>query len=305
MKTSNALFGFVTLFLPVLVEAHEKNTGDIHGHSTTFSAYHVSVARSSNNFRGSKYYRSSRYSRTSSYFRRSNTHRFHHYKVVFTRFAVHSVYKNSAARRRAEARMFKLEALSLFSQMKLQDSGLNAQAFEYAWLGYRRLLKKGVIRKRDVLSICDFSQSSGSKRMYVIDVRGKRLLYHTYVAHGIQSGREYANAFSNTPESNKSSLGFYVTRKTYYGANGLSLRIDGVDRGFNNNASERNIVIHGASYVSERILHKYGLMGTTFGCPAIPEEMTKQIIPVLKDGSCFFIYYPSKRYLTRSTVING
>jgi hypothetical protein len=141
--------------------------------------------------------------------------------------------------------------------------------------------------------------------MYIIDVHNRKLLYRCYVAHGISSGDEFANSFSNTPESHKSSLGFYVTRDSYFGGNGLSLRIDGVDRGFNNLASERNIVIHGAPYVSERILHKYGMMGTTFGCPAVPEELTDQIVPLLKGGTCFFIYYPSKRYLTQSPVLNG
>jgi hypothetical protein len=210
-----------------------------------------------------------------------------------------------AAARKAELRLVTLEAAGLFETMQLQDSGLNEKALEYALLGYHRLLRKGVLHRSDVLSICDFSQSSSQRRMYVIDVEHRKLLYRTYVAHGINSGEEYASSFSNVPESNKSSLGFYVTRNAYFGSNGLSLRIDGVDRGFNNMASERNIVIHGAPYVSERILHKYGVMGTTFGCPAIPAELSEQIIPVLKNGSCFFIYYPSQRYLARSTVLNG
>jgi hypothetical protein len=209
------------------------------------------------------------------------------------------------AARRAELRMITLEAFGIFDEMGLKDSGLSQKAFQYAFLGYRRLLKRKILHKSDVLSICDFSQSSGSKRMYVIDVRNRKLLYRTYVAHGISSGREYASSFSNTPESYKSSLGFYVTRNTYFGNNGLSLRIDGVERGINNKAFARNIVIHGASYVSERILHKYGVMGTTFGCPAIPEEMTRAIIPVLKNGTCFFIYYPSKKYLSGSSILNG
>jgi hypothetical protein len=141
--------------------------------------------------------------------------------------------------------------------------------------------------------------------MYVIDVRNRRLLYRTYVAHGINSGHEYACSFSNRPQSYKSSLGFFVTRNAYFGSNGLSLRIDGVERGINDKARQRNIVIHGAPYVSERILHKYGVMGTTFGCPAIPQEMASQVIPVLKNGTCFFVYYPSRRYLSGSGVING
>jgi hypothetical protein len=210
-----------------------------------------------------------------------------------------------AAARKAELKMIGMEANMLFAEMQLADSGLNEKVLEYALMGYHRLLKRHALHNTDVLTICDFSQSSSLKRMYVIDMRNRRLLYRNYVAHGISSGEEFASSFSNSPESHKSSLGFYVTRNTYYGENGLSLRIDGMDRGFNSLASERNIVIHGAPYVSERILHKYGVMGTTFGCPAIPEELTDQLIPLLKDGSCFFIYYPSKRYLQNSSVLNG
>jgi hypothetical protein len=210
-----------------------------------------------------------------------------------------------AAARKAELKMIGMEANIMFNEMQLADSGLDQKVLEYALIGYHRLLKKHALRNADVLSICDFSQSSSLKRMYVIDMRTHKLLYRNYVAHGVSSGEEFANSFSNQPESHKSSLGFYVTRSIYTGENGLSLRIDGVDRGFNNLANERNIVIHGAPYVSERILHKYGVMGTTFGCPAIPDELSHQIIPVLKDGSCFFIYYPSKKYLAQSPILNG
>ena len=207
--------------------------------------------------------------------------------------------------RMAERRMIALQAAEMFDEMQLQDSGLHEKALLYALLGYHRLLKRHLLRKTQVLSICDFSQSSSSRRMYVIDVRNRRLLYRTYVAHGINSGQEYACSFSNVPESSKSSLGFFVTRNAYFGSNGLSLRIDGLEKGFNDRARQRNIVIHGAPYVSERIFHKYGVMGTTFGCPAIPEEMAAQVIPVLKNGTCFFVYYPSRRYLSGSSVLNG
>ncbi len=210
-----------------------------------------------------------------------------------------------AAAKKAELRMIVSQAMVIYNDMELHDSGLSQKAFEYGLIGYYKMRKRGLLHRSDILSICDFSQSSSNKRMYVIDVRNHKLLYRTYVAHGINSGEEYANSFSNRPESCKSSLGFYVTRKTYMGSNGLSLRIDGVEKGFNDMANRRNIVIHGASYVSQRILHKYGVMGTTFGCPALPEEMSTQIIPVVKDGTCFFIYYPSKKYLEKSAVING
>jgi len=206
---------------------------------------------------------------------------------------------------KAEYKMVMNTALGMYDMMDLESEDLSLKAFEYAWLGYHNLLKQGKLRKTDLLTICDFSQSSSKERMYVIDVRSKKILYKTFVAHGINSGEEYANAFSNQEESCKSSLGFYVTRKTYTGINGLSLRVDGLDKGFNDNAYKRSIVIHGASYVSTRILHKYGVMGTTFGCPAIPTEVSDEIISLVKNGSCFFIYYPSKKYLAQSTVLNS
>ena len=209
------------------------------------------------------------------------------------------------AARQAERRIILATAGSIYNEMDLEDSGLSRKAFECAWTGYFKLKKRGLLRRTGILSICDFSQSSSNQRLYVIDVRNRRMLYRTYVAHGINSGEEFASSFSNKMESCKSSLGFYVTTNTYTGINGLSLRIEGVDKGFNDNASRRAIVIHGASYVSLRILHKYGVMGTTFGCPAIPDEMSSQIIPVVKHGSCFFIYYPSKKYLANSPVLNS
>jgi L,D-transpeptidase catalytic domain len=225
--------------------------------------------------------------------------------VAFNRSSTEAKFAAVRAAKRAEMRMVVATAYSIYDEMSLEDSGLSRKAFEYAWTGYYKLRKKGLLHRTNILSICDFSQSSANQRMYVIDVRNRRMLYRTYVAHGINSGEEFANSFSNRPESCKSSLGFYVTSRTYNGMNGLSLRIEGVDKGFNDNARKRAIVIHGASYVSQRILHKYGVMGTTFGCPAIPTEMSSQIIPVVKNGSCFFIYYPSKKYLSHSPVLNG
>lgn len=221
----------------------------------------------------------------------------HHHKHFFSR--------RHFSHRTAERKLIAFEAVELYNEMELKDSGLNEKALEYALLGYHRLLRRHALKKTTVLSVCDFSQPSSAKRMYVLDLQNKRLLYRTYVAHGMGSGRVYANSFSNTPDSYKSSLGFYITRNTYIGSNGLSLRIDGVEKGFNDHARERSIVIHGANYVSERILHKYGLLGTTFGCPAVPEDMASQIIPVLKNGTCFFIFYPSKRYLSSSKMLNG
>jgi len=205
----------------------------------------------------------------------------------------------------AEVKMVINEAVMLYAGMSLEKSGLDEKAFEYAWRGYHNLLKKKLIRKKTVLSICDFSQSSCSKRMYVIDVLHHRLLYRTYVAHGQNSGAEYATSFSNEPDSYKSSLGFYITKKTYYGRNGLSLRIDGVDTGYNDMAGKRNIVLHGSTYATDKYMANNGTLGTSLGCPAIPSAVSPRIIRAVKNGSCLFIYAPATTYLENSAIINN
>jgi hypothetical protein len=211
----------------------------------------------------------------------------------------------ASATRARELKMVINQAVLLYNYMDLENDGLNEQAFEYAWRGYHNLLKKGLIRKKSVLTICDFSQPSYSQRMYVIDVRHKKLLYRTFVAHGQNSGEDYATSFSNDPDSYKSSLGFYITKRTYSGRNGLSLRISGVDTGYNDKAAKRNIVLHGSSYVNPQYVSDFGTIGTSQGCPAMPTGISPKIIRTVKNGSCFFIYHPTQEYLQGSVVING
>lgn len=211
---------------------------------------------------------------------------------------------SASAAKAAEVRRVINESAYIYASIRLQKEGLSETAFEYAWRGYHNLVKKGSIRKRSILSIADFSQSSSEKRMYVIDIRHRRLLYRTYVAHGQNSGAEYAEDFSNEPESFKSSLGFYVTRTTYFGKNGLSLRLDGVDNGYNDQAMKRNIVLHGCAYVGDEYLENFGATGTSLGCPALPAAISSRIIHAVRDGSCFFIFHPTQDYLDHSAVIN-
>ncbi|HUB59504.1 MAG TPA: murein L,D-transpeptidase catalytic domain family protein [Puia sp.] len=211
----------------------------------------------------------------------------------------------ASAVKAAEIRRVLHESEYIYMSMGLDKEGLSETAFEFAWRGYHNLVKKGSIRKKSVLSIADFSQSSSEKRMYVIDIRHRRLLYRTYVAHGQNSGAEYAETFSNEPESFMSSLGFYITKTTYVGKNGLSLRLDGVDDGYNDKAMMRNIVLHGCSYVGERYLESFGSTGTSLGCPAVPAAISSRIIRAVKGGSCLFIYHPTQEYLDHSVVING
>ena len=216
-----------------------------------------------------------------------------------------SAVATMATARAAELKLVINQASLIYGSMNLEEAGLDQKAFEYAWRGYHNLLKKGMIQKRSMLSICDFSQSSRTKRMYVIDVQHRKLLYRTYVAHGQNSGDEFATTFSNEPDSYKSSLGFYVTQRTYMGHNGLSLKLNGVDSGFNDMALKRQIVLHGSAYVSDRYMQDYGTLGTSLGCPALPAAVSGKIIRAVKDGSVLFIYHPTPQYLSHSTVING
>ena len=193
----------------------------------------------------------------------------------------------------------------LYNNISLQQYGLSVDAFNYAWKGYQRLLEKKLVSRTDYLTICDFSQSSKKKRLYVIDVANNKLVINTYVAHGKNSGSEYATKFSNKMESLQSSLGFYITSNTYTGEHGLSLRIKGVDPGYNDKALERSIVIHGAAYVDAARANAGMFMGRSWGCPAVPQKESNKIITTIKNGTCLFIFHPSKNYLLGSKILNG
>lgn len=196
-------------------------------------------------------------------------------------------------------------ATVLYTNAGLEQYGLSKEAFDHAWKGYQILLQKKMISRSNYLTVCDLSQSSKQKRLYIIDIENNELVIHTYVAHGKNSGGEYANSFSNKPESLQSSLGFYITSNTYMGAHGLSLRINGVDPGFNDKALERTIVIHGAAYVDAARAKAGIFMGRSWGCPAVPQKESANIITTIKNGTCLFIYHPSRNYLQRSKILNG
>lgn len=193
----------------------------------------------------------------------------------------------------------------VYTTSKLEQYGLSKAAFDQAWKGYQYLLEHQQIKCADYLTICDFSQSSKQKRLYIIDVANNELVTHTYVAHGKNSGAEYASRFSNTPESLQSSLGFFITSQTYIGKHGLSLRLLGADPGFNDKALERTIVLHGAAYVDEARVRAGMYMGRSWGCPAVPQKESATIINTIKNGTCLFIYHPSRNYLLHSKILNG
>jgi hypothetical protein len=197
------------------------------------------------------------------------------------------------------------ESLSnkLFFEMNLQQAGLSMDAVDYAVKGYQKLVQQGSVTNSRFLTIVDFSQSSRNKRFYILDMQNHKLVWNTYVAHGKNSGVDMAEHFSNKPNSEASSLGFYVTKSTYTGKHGMSLRISGMDEGFNDNAEARGVVVHGAAYVNAGRVHS-DYMGRSQGCPALPENEYAQVINIIKGGSVMFLYYPSDEYLQSSSLLN-
>lgn len=193
----------------------------------------------------------------------------------------------------------------LFNEMHLREAGMAPAVFNTAMQGFQKLNDKNVVKRNDIITIIDFSQPSNKKRLYVLDLENKEILFNTLVAHGKNSGKLWAKSFSNNPSSLKSSPGFYVTAETYLGDNGYSLRLDGMEKNINDNARERSIVMHGAPYVAESAIDAKGFLGRSWGCPAIPLASRDQVINTIKDGTCLFIYSPSKNYLQRSPILNS
>ncbi len=195
--------------------------------------------------------------------------------------------------------------LNNYTTWNLSASGLSKEAFDEAVKGYTYLLHKDLITKPGLLTIIDFSKPSTQKRLYVLDMNNGKILFNTLVAHGHNSGYNYATDFSNEEESHKSSLGFYITQNTYTGANGYSLKLKGCEKGINDNAANRAIVIHGAAYVSESFIRNTGYLGRSFGCPAVPLEVHQKLIDKIKNGTCIFLFHPTKNYSTRSKILDS
>jgi hypothetical protein len=194
---------------------------------------------------------------------------------------------------------------SLYTDLNLSAAGLSRTAFFDACKGYEYLLSENEIQKPGLLTICDYSQSSSKKRLYVLDINAGKILFNTYVAHGHNSGTDLATSFSNSNNSNKSSLGFLITAETYIGDNGYSMRLDGIEKGFNDNVRNRAIVMHGSNYVcGDRAMNGI-MMGRSFGCPAVPAAQVRNIIDHIKGGSCVFNFYPDKSYTKNSKILNA
>jgi hypothetical protein len=166
-------------------------------------------------------------------------------------------------------------------------------------------VRSGVARNPSTLTVIDYSKPSTAKRMWIFDLPTRQLLYHELVAHGQGSGDNLAVRFSNEPETHRSSLGLFVTASTYVGKHGYSLRLDGLERGFNDRARERAIVLHGAPYVSADFIEAQGRLGRSWGCPAVREGVAHELIDRVKDGSLLFAYYPDDSWLESSRYLGG
>lgn len=193
---------------------------------------------------------------------------------------------------------------SLYTTIGLQNYDLSYDVFRYGMIGFYSLKQEGKLGDKNLLTIIDFTKASSEKRFYTIDLDNYQVKYHTYVSHGKNTGENMAKYFSNTVHSNQSSLGFYVTAETYVGSKGFSLKLDGMESGYNNRIRERAVVMHEAEYVSERWIKNYGRLGRSQGCPALPRELSKEVINTIKNHTVIFAYYDDDAYLSDSQYLN-
>lgn len=187
-------------------------------------------------------------------------------------------------------------AYNIYNEMHLEEKGLRYEVFSKGLLGYYNMRHEGKLSDKAIITIVDFTKSSNEKRLWVVDLDKKEVLFNTYVAHGRNSGVEYAEDFSNDHKSYMSSIGFYVTKGVYQGKHGLSLKLEGLDEVHNSNALDRCIVMHGAEYANESFIKQNGRLGRSLGCPALPMKEHKGIINAVKDATTLYIHAANDSY---------
>ena len=222
--------------------------------------------------------------------------------VLFLFISVTNTPKTNAVTSAPAGTKAVTETESLYSAISEHAASMPTYGcFEKAVKGYNILKAAGKIKK-DYLTVIDFSKSSNTKRLWIIDMDSHAVVYNTLVAHGRNSGDEFAENFSNTNSSNMSSLGFYATGELYKGKHGESLKLDGLENGLNSNARSRGVVMHAADYVSDSFIQLHHRLGRSQGCPALPSGITKEVINLIKGKSCLFIYHPA--YERSSKIIS-
>lgn len=180
---------------------------------------------------------------------------------------------------------------------------VGTDVLELAFSAASCAVRAGSVQSPDTLTVIDYSKPSTEKRLWVFDMRTRAVLYEELVAHGMGTGDNVARSFSNEVDSHKTSLGLFVTEGTYVGKNGYSLRLNGLDAGFNDRARERAIVMHGAPYVSEAFAQAQGRLGRSWGCPALREGVAREVIDRVKGGNLVFAYYPDAQWLKTSQYL--
>lgn len=190
-------------------------------------------------------------------------------------------------------------AAELLRQAPTLDPGVLARALD----AVRCAVAAGEAEREDTLTVIDYSLPSTAKRLWVFDLERRRLLFHELVAHGKNTGENHARRFSNVEGSLQTSLGLFRTDDTYYGKNGYSLRLHGLEPGINHLALPRTIVIHGAPYVSAEFARRHGRIGRSWGCPAVPDAVARPLIDTIKGGTLVFSYYPDRDWLGGSTFL--
>ena len=204
----------------------------------------------------------------------------------------------------ASAKKTVREAFSAEAWAERAIGNIDDDVFSLALSAANCAISSGEVGDPSTLTIIDYSKPSTEPRMWVLDLASRSLLYEELVSHGQGSGGNFATKFSNTPESHQTSIGLFVTEGTYVGRNGYSLRLNGLDRGFNDRARERAIVMHGAPYVNASIGKSLGRLGRSHGCPAVREGVARQLIDTVKGGSLVFSYYPDQDWLNSSKYLN-
>jgi len=180
---------------------------------------------------------------------------------------------------------------------------INPQALTMGLRALQKARAAGEIRREDVMILIDYSRASTEPRLWVVDLRANRVLFEEAVAHGRNSGDNYTVRFSNAPNSLMTSLGAFSTADAYYGSNGYSLRLRGLEAGVNDRSMERAIVMHGADYVNPDVTRRLGRLGRSHGCPAVRRAVARQIIDTVRGGALVFSWYPDRQWLRTSAFL--
>lgn len=196
-----------------------------------------------------------------------------------------------------------LSVQSEINQFHKEAPGLNPKALQLGLEAYTKARKEG-LDKQQILTIVDYTKPSTARRLWVLDIKSHSVLFNDYVAHGQNSGGNYASAFSDNPGSLKSSLGVFLTESTYGGKHGYSLRVKGLERGFNDRAESRDIVFHRADYATAQFAQAHGRLGRSWGCFAVSPAIADPLIHTIKNGTLVFAYYPDPSWLSKSQFLS-